>query len=47
MGFDGLTQLGVVLVSIGLGEAWPCGKVSGLDILETCGLDWEPESAWR
>ena len=41
MGFDGLTRLGVVLGSIGVGEAWKCGKVSGLCGVEPCGLYWE------
>ena len=40
VGFDGLNRLGVLLGSIGVDEAWPCGKVSGLD---QCGLDWETD----
>ena len=44
MGFDGLTQLRVVLSSIGVCKAWLWGKFSGLDGIEPCGLDWETVS---
>ena len=28
---DGLTQLWVILLGVGIGDPWPSGKVSGLD----------------
>ena len=41
MGLDGLTQLMVVLGSIGVGEACQCFKVSCLNGLKPCGIYWE------
>ena len=38
MGLNGLTRLGIILGSIGVGEAWPYRKFTYLDGLEPCGL---------
>ena len=44
MGLDSLTQLRILLGSIGVGEAWPCGKFPCLGGLEPCGPDIETGS---
>ena len=41
VGLYGINQIRLVFGSIGVGEACPDVKVSCLDGLDPCGLDWE------